>query len=53
MNCSLITATDAVKYEVMNVLLEQAVAQLVKALCYKPEGSWFDSRWDNWDFSWA
>jgi hypothetical protein len=28
-----------------------AVAQLVKALRYKPEGRGFDSRWSNWNFS--
>ena len=25
-----------------------AVAQLVEALRYKPEGRWFDSRWCHW-----
>ena len=28
-----------------------AVAQLVEALRYKPEGRGFDSRWCNWNFS--
>jgi hypothetical protein len=28
-----------------------AVAQLVEALCHKPEGQGFDSRWGHWDFS--
>jgi len=28
----------------------QAVAQLVEALPYKPEGRGFDSREGNWDF---
>jgi hypothetical protein len=27
-----------------------AVAQLVEALCYKPEGGGFDSRWGHWNF---
>jgi len=27
------------------------VAQLVKALHYKPEGRGFDSRWCHWKFS--
>jgi hypothetical protein len=27
------------------------VAQLAEALRYKPEGSWFDSRRCDWDFS--
>jgi hypothetical protein len=31
--------------------LGHAVAQLVEALLYKPEGSGFDSRWCNWNFS--
>jgi hypothetical protein len=28
-----------------------AVAQLVEALHYKPEGRGFDSRWCHWNFS--
>jgi hypothetical protein len=28
-----------------------AVAQLVEALCYKPNGRGFDSRWCHWNFS--
>jgi hypothetical protein len=28
-----------------------AVAQMVKALRYKPEVRWFDSRWYHWNFS--
>jgi len=28
-----------------------AVAHLVDALCYKPEGRGFDSRWCHWNFS--
>jgi hypothetical protein len=28
-----------------------AVAQLVEALRYKPEGRGFDTRWDRWKFS--
>jgi hypothetical protein len=28
-----------------------AVAQLVEALRYKPEGRGFDSRWSHWNFS--
>ena len=27
------------------------MAQLVKALCQKPEGRAFDSRWCHWNFS--
>jgi hypothetical protein len=30
---------------------EHAVAQLVEALLYKPEGRGFDSRWCHWNFS--
>ena len=29
--------------------LGTAVAQLVEALRYKPEGRWFDSRWCLWN----
>jgi hypothetical protein len=28
-----------------------ALAQLVEALCHKPEGRGFDSRWCHWNFS--
>jgi len=24
---------------------------VVKVLCYKSEGGWFDSRWCHWNFS--
>ena len=24
---------------------------VVKVLCYKPEGRWFDPRWCHWNFS--
>jgi hypothetical protein len=30
---------------------KHAVAQLVEALRYKPEGRGFDSRWCHWNFS--
>jgi hypothetical protein len=30
---------------------DYAVAQLVKALRYKPEGRGFDSHWGHWNFS--
>jgi hypothetical protein len=33
-----------------NMSVEHAVAQLVEALRYKPEGSWFDFRWCHWNF---
>ena len=33
------------------ILWRHAVAQLVEALRYKPEGRGFDSRWCNWNFS--
>ena len=33
--------------------LGRAVAQLVDALRYKPEGRGFDSRWCHWNFSLA
>jgi len=37
-------------FKVLNVL-GHAVAQLVKALRYKPEGHGFDSQWFQWNFS--
>jgi hypothetical protein len=36
---------------VFNHFRGYAVAQLVKALRYKPEGRGFDSRWSHWNFS--
>jgi hypothetical protein len=35
---------------VVLVILGHAVAQLVEALCYKPEGRGFDSRSGHWIF---
>jgi hypothetical protein len=38
---------------VVQSLSGAAVAQLVEALHYKPEGHGFDSRWCHWNFSFA
>jgi hypothetical protein len=35
----------------VGIVVRGAVAQLVEAVRYKPEGGGFDSRWGNWDFS--
>ena len=44
--------TNFVKFKVMYAnSLGRAVAQLVKALRYKPAGRGFDSRWCHWNFS--
>ena len=32
-------------------IVDHAVAQLVEAVRYKPEGRGFDSRWCHWNFS--
>ena len=37
--------------EGFNLHMGYAVAQLVEALRYKPEGSGLDSRWCHWSFS--
>jgi hypothetical protein len=45
---------DRIKTEVLVIIhlhSEYAVAQLVEALRYKPEGRGFDSRWCHWNFS--
>jgi hypothetical protein len=34
-----------------NSTVEHAVAQLVEALRYKPEGRGFDNRWCQWNIS--
>ena len=44
-NISEIILVDTDKYR------RQAVAQLVEALCYKPEGRGFDYHWCHWNFS--
>ena len=36
--------------DVMWSIMEHAVAQLVEALRYKPEGRGVDSRWCHWNF---
>jgi hypothetical protein len=36
----------------MGFILGAPVAQSVEALCYKPEGRGFDSRWCQWIFYW-
>ena len=43
----------AVSYEfrLLQVKWGHAVAQLVEALRYKPEGRGFESRWCHWNFS--
>ena len=38
-------------YLTKHEMMGQAVAQLVEALRYKPEGGGFDSRWSHWNFS--
>jgi hypothetical protein len=41
---------DTLVLNVTSDILE-VVVQLVEALCYKPEGRWFDSRLCHWNFS--
>jgi hypothetical protein len=44
--------TEKFEFKVTCVIMwGQAVAQLVEAMRYKPEGRGFDSRWCHWDFS--
>jgi len=38
-------------FQLCSIWLGRAVAQLVKALRYKPEECWFDSRYGHWDSS--
>jgi len=39
------------KFKVSNTLGGDRCGTLVKALCYKSEGSWFDPSWCHWNFS--
>jgi hypothetical protein len=41
----------SIKFSFIKNSTSVAVAQLVEALRYKPEGRGFDSRWCHWDFS--
>jgi hypothetical protein len=49
--------TEEVAYYVQNVWglvhdeHEDHGGTVVKVLCYKSEGRWFDSRWCHWNFS--
>jgi len=45
------TVTSIYKLVYYIILHGHAVAQLVEALRYKPEGRGFDSRWCHWIFS--
>jgi hypothetical protein len=53
----LISISDNDKFKLENILVFYCVwgtllvAQLVEALCYKPEGRGIDSRWCQWNFS--
>ena len=38
-------------YHLLSQLSEYVVAQVVEALCYKPEGHRSHSSWGHWDFS--
>ena len=46
-----ITITFMLNYYHYHFTKGYAVAQLVEALRYKPEGRGFDSRWSHWNFS--
>jgi hypothetical protein len=48
-------AVNSTRFDTKNsvhylVYFGYAVAQLVEALCYKPEGHGLDSRWRHWNF---
>jgi len=36
-----------------SVYMEDRGGKVVKVMCYKSEGRWFDSRWCHWNFSLA
>jgi hypothetical protein len=41
----------SVKFSDYKLMRGHAVAQVVEALRYKPEGRGFDSQWCHWNFS--
>jgi 2-keto-3-deoxy-L-rhamnonate aldolase RhmA len=43
--------TTTITITVTNITTAHAVAQLVEAMRYKPEGRGFDARWCHWNFS--
>jgi hypothetical protein len=45
------TSEEAGTYQAIRRNVGYAVALLVEALRYKPEGRGFDSRWSHWNFS--
>ena len=49
--CMRINNLSMAFYTVYSLSGGYAVAQLVEALRYKPEGRGFDSRWSHWSFS--
>ena len=46
-----LTKTSKITLVMITKILGHAVAQMVKALRYNPEGRGFDFRWCHWDFS--
>ena len=38
-------------FELLGTLTRDRGSTVFKVLCYKSEGSWFDSRWCPWNFS--
>jgi len=36
---------------VVHIVTGDSGGSVVKGLCYKSEGRWFDSRWCHWNFS--
>ena len=39
------------KYSISLLVIGDLGGTVVKVLCYKSEGRWFDSRWCHWNFS--
>jgi len=39
------------RFEVFSLVVVNRGSTVVKVLCYKSEGRWFDSRWCQWNFS--
>jgi len=53
--CTTTTTTTTTITIIIKLLLLLVIGgrggTVVKALCYKSEGRWFDSRWCHWNFS--
>jgi hypothetical protein len=44
-------ATACLENTILTIILGDSGSTVVKVLCYKSEGRWFDPNWCHWNFS--